>query len=142
MKKLVHFSLICLLATQLLAAQPSPALSADGVETDIQGTWKLDAKPLDLVHTLDNQKVYILGNDNKVHVFSAQGAKLGAIPVQKGVTAIDIAPRGEMLYLINEQENSFTSMAVSFVTPIDITGSPFLGNGNAPVALAIFSDFQ
>lgn len=142
MKKIFLFCLLCLLPAQLIAAQSLQASSSDGVDWDVKFTWKLDAKPLDLVHTLDNQKVYILGDDNKVHLFSAQGKKLGAIPVDKGVTAIDIAPRGEMLYLIDEQKNTFTSLAISFVTPIDITGSPFLGNEDAPVVLAVFSDFQ
>jgi hypothetical protein len=142
MKKIILLCLLSLLPMQLIAAQSSPASSSDGVDWDVQSTWKLDAKPLDLVHTLDNQKVYILSDDNKVHVFSAQGEKLGAIPVDKGVTAIDIAPRGEMLYLINGEANTFTSLAISFITPIDITGSPFLGNENAPVVLAVFSDFQ
>ncbi|MDH3328101.1 MAG: hypothetical protein OEM01_02600 [Desulfobulbaceae bacterium] len=142
MKKIFLLCLLCFFTTQLVAAQSSPASSPDGVDWSVISTWKLDAKPLDLVHTLDNQKVYILGDDNKVHLFSAQGQKLGSIPVDKGVTAIDIAPRGEMLYLINEQENTFTSLAISFVTPIDVTGSPFLGNEDAPVVLAVFSDFQ
>lgn len=142
MKKIFLLCLLCFLTTQLVAAQSSPASSTDGVDWSVKSSWKLDAKPLDMVHTLDNQKVYILGDDNKVHIFSAQGQKLGSIPVDKGTTAIDIAPRGEMLYLINTQENTFTSLTISFVTPIDITGSPFLGDEDAPVVLAVFSDFQ
>ncbi|MDW7773989.1 MAG: hypothetical protein SCH71_13965 [Desulfobulbaceae bacterium] len=142
MKKNFLLCLLFLLPVQFAAAQPTQPASAESIDWEVKSTWKIDAKPLDIAHTLDNQKVYILGDDHKVHVFAAQGNKLGTIPVDKGVTAIDIAPRGEMLYLIDEQENSFTSLNVSFVTPIDITGSPFLGKAEAPVALAVFSDFQ
>lgn len=142
MKKILLLCLLCLLPFHPAVGQPLIASSPDAVEWQIKSQWKIDAKPLDFVHSLDNQKVYILADDQKVHVFSAQGQKLGSVPVDKGVTAIDIAPRGEMLYLINDQENTFTSLAISFVTPIDVTGSPYLGREDAPVVLAVFSDFQ
>ena len=141
MKKFALLFFLLLFANPLLASTP-PANSSNAVEASEILSWKLDAKPLDLVHTLDNRRVFILGDDSKVHVYSAEGASEGSIPVDKGVTAIDIAPRGEMLYLINSQSNTFTKLAVSFTTNIDVTGSPFLGNENAPVVLAVFSDFQ
>jgi len=141
MKRILLMCALSLLAAQILVA-PLYASQSGDVDWNKITSWKLDAKPLDLVHSLDNQKVYILGDDSKVHIFSAKGAKLGAIPVAEGVTAIDIEPRGTRLYLINEKDNTFTSLAISFVTPIDITGSPFLGNENAPVVLVVFSDFQ
>lgn len=112
------------------------------VDTSVVMNWHIDAKPIDMVHTLDNKRVFILGDDSKVHIFSADGKEQGSIAVDKGVTSIDIAPRGELLYLANGQTNTFTSLTVSFTTPIDISGSPFLGNENAPVVIALFSDFQ
>ncbi|MDD3618615.1 MAG: hypothetical protein RBR09_10280 [Desulfobulbaceae bacterium] len=140
MKKIVA------LCTLLLAALPlsSPVLGAapGSPDTSVKATWKLDAKPLDFVHSLDNKKVFILGDDAKVHIYTAEGAKQGVIDVDKGVTSIDIAPRGEMLYLINAGDNSFTSLSVSFTAEIDVTDAPFLGKENAPVVLAVFSDFQ
>lgn len=139
-----HITAVCIL---LLAALPFRAEGAQegssgSPDTSVRASWKLDARPLDMVHTLDNKKVYILGDDAKVHIYTAEGAKQGEIPVDKGVTAIDIAPRGEMLYLINAQDNTFSSMTVSFTAAIDVTDAPFLGNENAPVVLAVFSDFQ
>jgi len=122
-----------------LSSQASPN---SGIETSVQATWKIDAKPIDMVHTLDNKRVFILGDDKQVHIFSTDGRKQGTIAVEEGVTGIDIAPRGELLYLFNQQNNTFTSLAVSFNAVIDVTGSPFLGNENAPVVLALFSDFQ
>jgi len=133
-----------LLLLPLLATAPPPlkATPNQTIDTSVMTTWKINAKPVGMVHTLDNKRVFILGDDSKVHVFSAEGSEQGAIPVDAGVTAIDIAPRGEMLYLINQKDNTFTSLSVSFSADIDITGAPFLGNENAPVVLALFSDFQ
>ncbi|MHB8811471.1 MAG: thioredoxin domain-containing protein, partial [Desulfobulbaceae bacterium] len=141
MKKIAAVLALSLLSSPVLA-QPTQPAPATPVETSVAASWKLDAKPLDMVHSLDNKRVFILGDDNKVYIYANDGGKLGTIPVDKGVTAIDIAPRGEMLYLMNGQDNTFTSLSVSFTTTIDVTGAPFLGKENAPVVLALFSDFQ
>ena len=108
----------------------------------VQANWSLPAKPLDLVHSLDNKKVFILTADSKVHIFAADGRKLGEMPVEADTVAIDIAPRGEMLYLINCRTNSFTAMDIGFSQQIDITGAPVRGKADAPVTLVVFSDFE
>lgn len=141
LKKTVTFSALLLLPL-MASSVPLSASQNSAIDTSVTATWKIDAKPLDMVHTLDNKRVFILGDDSKVHVFSAEGGKQGEIQVDKGVTAIDIAPRGELLYLVNQTDNTFTSLTISFTATIDISGAPFLGDENAPVALAIFSDFQ
>ena len=107
-----------------------------------QANWSLPAKPLDLVHSLDNKKVFILTADSKVLIFAADGRKLGEMPVEADTVAIDIAPRGEMLYLINGRTNSFTAMDIGFSQQIDITGAPVRGKADAPVTLVVFSDFE
>lgn len=141
MRKTAALSIL-LLATCPYTAAGVQSGPSDSPDTSVRASWKLDAKPLDMVHTLDNKKVYILGDDARVHVYTADGTRQGSIAVDSGVTGIDIAPRGEMLYLINERDNTFTSLAVSFTATIDATDAPFLGNENAPVVLAVFSDFQ
>ena len=141
LKKTVTISALFLLPLMALSI-PSQASQDSSIDTSVKATWKIDAKPIDIVHTLDNKRVFILGDDGKVHVFSTAGGKQGTIQVDRGVTAIDIAPRGELLYLINQKDNTFTSLTVSFNATIDITGAPFLGDENALVTLAIFSDFQ
>ena len=118
------------------------ASSSPGVQWQVENSWELPAKPLDLVYSLDGQRVFILTDQQQVLVYAADGNLLGKIAVKKGVSSIDIAPRGERLYLLNDQDNSFTDLSVDFVVNIDTTGSPFLGNANAPVTIAVFTDFQ
>ena len=108
----------------------------------VQANWSLPAKPLDLVHSLDNKMVFILTADSTVHIFAADGRTLGEMPVEADTVAIDIAPRGEMLYLINGRTNSFTAMDIGFSQQIDITGAPVRGKADAPVTLVVFSDFE
>jgi len=115
---------------------------ASKIQWQVEKSWKLPSTPLDIVYSLDGKRVFILTDQEKVLAYTADGELLGAIPVAKGVSAIDIAPRGEKLFLINQTEKSFSDLSVSFIVNIDTTGSPFLGNENAPVTIAVFTDFE
>ncbi|PID76182.1 MAG: hypothetical protein CSB22_00465, partial [Deltaproteobacteria bacterium] len=77
-----------------------------------------------------------------VVVLTTHGIELGRVPVNKGVTAIDISPKGETLYLIDNSTGTFTSLDIDFVVDIDVTGSPFKGPEDAPVTMTIFTDFE
>jgi len=121
------------------------AVDAKGVskiQLQVEKTWQLPEKPLDIVYSLDGKKVFILTDQEQVLVYKASGQLLGSIDVEKGVSAIDIAPRGEKLFLINQKNNSFTDISVDFVVSVDVAGSPFVGNTNAPVTIAVFTDFE
>ena len=136
-KMLVLGALLCLPAAALATTKNDA-----GLDWSVQKTWKMRIKPLDFVQSLDNKKVFVLGDDSKVHIYNPDGKELGAFPVDSDVIAIDIAPRGEMVYLLNKKEQSYTAVSVSLVQKIDIAGSPFLGAKDAPVTLVVFSDFQ
>lgn len=114
----------------------------DDLNWSVVASWPIPAKPLDLAQSLDNKKVFILGADAKVYIFTADGKQLGALPVDPNVKAIDIAARGEMLYLVNNKNNTYTAIDISFNQKIDITGAPIRGKADAPVTLVLFSDFE
>ncbi len=126
-------------ASVFAATEPS---RASKVRLEVENTWNLPNKPLDIVYSLDGRKVFILTDTNQVLVYSTKGDLLGRINVKKGVSAIDIAPRGEKLFLVNQKDNSFTDLLVNFVVDVDTTGSPYLGNENAPITVAVFTDFE
>ena len=140
MKKTLVLCGLLLLPAQLPAATP-PAKEMGDLDWSVQKTWKLSSKPVDIAQTLDNKMVFVLGEDSKVQIYDVDGKTIGTIPVDKSTTAIDIAPRGEVLYLVDDN-NTYTAIDVSFTQNIDISGSPFIGNENAAVAMVVFSDFQ
>lgn len=140
--KLCAGALFCAIAVTANAGTVASEGKSDRLEWKVQNSWKLAGKPVDLVHSLDHKLVFVLTQDHQVLVYSQQGALQGKIPVGDNVTAIDIAPQGEMLYLIDGQENSFTSVAMSYVVDIDVTGSHFKGRPDAPVTIALFTDFE
>ena len=121
------------------AANTTPSSSIDW---NVEKSWDLPAKPLDIVYSLDGKRVFILTDQHTVLVYDNQGEQTGSIPVDKGVSAIDIAPRGEKLYLINQETKVFSDLTIDFITDINTAGSPFLGLATAPVTIAVFTDFQ
>ncbi len=134
--------LLLILVTGATAFAIPDAGQDDRVEWNIRQNWPTNGKTLDMVHSLDGKYVYILNDQNLVQVFNNSGQLQGSIPVEEGVAAIDIAPQGEMLYLVNNKNQSFSAIGVSFVVDVDVSGSPFKGPADAPVTIALFTDFQ
>lgn len=142
MLKYLSFCALLLIPISLQAQGPNEKLSESDLNWSVLISWKLPVKPLDFSQSLDNKMIFVLGADQKVHIFAADGKKLGEMPVDPGTSAIDIAPRGEFLFLINEQTNVYTAIDISFNKRIDISGAPILGKEDAPVTLIVFSDFE
>ena len=136
----------CLAFLCVAVSSPVMAVTNTGndnrVEWQVQQSWPTQSKTLDMVHSLDGKFVYILNDKAQVQIFNRQGVLQGSIPVDAGVSAIDIAPKGETLYLVDNVANTFSSVSVSFVVDVDTTGSPFRGPADAPVTIAVFSDFE
>ena len=112
------------------------------VDWQVQGEWKLPTSPVDVVYSLDQKHVFVLTDQHQVLIYDPDGKIEGSIPVSQGVKAIDIAPRGESLYLMDSEKNTLTTIDVDFILPINIAGSPFLGKEDAPVTIVEFSDFE
>lgn len=131
-----------LLLPLTVQAQEPKKTTASDLNWSVQASWPIPAKPLDIAQSLDNKKVFILGADAKVYIFTPDGKQLGTLPVDPNVNAIDIAARGEMIYLVNNKTNTYTAIDVSFNQKIDVTGAPVRGKVDAPVTLVVFSDFE
>ena len=112
------------------------------IKWEKQMSWSIDGQAIDMVHTLDGKYVFVLNDRHEVKIYSHLGQLQGTIPVNEGVQNIDIAPQGELLYLIDNQGQTFSAVSISFVVDIDTTGSPFEGPADAPVTIAVFTDFQ
>ncbi len=105
-------------------------------------SWEIEAEILDMVHSLDGKHVFFLTGNKQIQIFTAKGELLGVMPVDAGVTHIDISPVGDKLYLFNNNQKSFTTASIVFQQTIDTTGAPMKGDENAPISIVIFTDFQ
>lgn len=137
-------SLVCTaalftLSTPVLAASSS---SQSDLLFEQTGQWQLPYTPTDIVQSVDGARIFVLTDNNRILIYEPNGQLQGSVEVEPGVKAIESDARGENLLLIDAQKNTISSFSIDFVTEIDIAGSPFKGNPNAPVTIAVFSDFE
>ncbi len=135
---LIFFSI----STTSYALTVQPEGHDQRVEWKVVQSWPTESKTLDMVYSLDGKYVYILNDRQQVQIFNRAGNLQGSIPIEKGVSTIDISPQGDLLYLVNNVKNTFSSLSVSFVVEVETADSPFEGPADAPVTLAVFTDFE
>lgn len=141
--KIYVAGIACLFFAASSHALTAPSEGQDNrIEWKVLQSWPTESKTMDMVHSLDGKYVYILNDKNQVQIFNRQGQLQGSIPVEESVSAIDIAPQGETLYLVDNLKNTFSAVSVSFVVDVNTTDSPFEGPADAPVTIAVFTDFE
>jgi hypothetical protein len=105
-------------------------------------TFKLDAKPIDMATSADGQYTFVLTEGGKVFILDRSGTVKDTLTVNETVMSIGTSPKGDFLMLADSKENTLEVVKISFVVDIDITGLPFKGAADAPVVVAVFSDYQ
>lgn len=100
------------------------------------------AGTIDFTYSLDGKYVFFLTDDKQVKIYNREGVLQGSVTVDSGVRRIDISPKGELLYLHNDKENTLTTLKIDFVVKIDTAGSPYKGQVDAPVVVTVFTDFE
>jgi len=143
-KTSLSFSL--LVAAALTTSLMGSAVSAqeNGEELLINKTrqWQLPFTPADMVQSVDGKYIFVLTDNHKLLIYEPNGNLKASADVDPGVVAIDTDARGEQILLVDKDNKTFTSFSIDFVAEIDITGSPLQGNPDAPVTVAVFSDFE
>lgn len=131
--------LVFCLCVQLALALPVQA----AVETNTLQSLKSSGSPVDTTVSADGHWFYVLTSQGKVEIYeAASGTLKDTIKIDAPADRIASSPTGEQLFLSNKATGAITILAVDFIQKIDITGAPFKGPENAPVAVVIFSDFQ
>ena len=141
MTRLLHgmFILFLLLLT---AGRLLPAAVQAGVDWEVANAIQLDEPPIAVARSESGDLTFVLTDQAKVLIYSGDNNLEGTIPVDPSVTDIAVSASGEKLYLINSKRKTLQTVAVSFIVDINVADSPFLGPAGAPVAVAVFSDFQ
>jgi len=136
MKQILKY--IIVLAIGLFSVQSSNA----EVIKSVMGEIKLNERPLDLANTADGKLTFVLTEEGNVFIYSNQRDLKDKVFVGKRFDKIAVSPGGEQLLLSSNQDKSVQIVSLDFVHQIDVTGSPYKGKENAPVVIAVFSDFQ
>ena len=112
------------------------------VEMGQAKTFKLDAKPIDMATSADGKYTYVLAEGGKVFIIDSSGMVKDSLTVSESVVSIGTSPSGDFLLLADSKSNTLELVKISFVIDVDIAGLPFKGPANAPVVVAVFSDYQ
>ena len=117
-----------------------PALA----KTDWQVRQKiqLEQSPTDMLVSSNNKWIYILTSDGQIVIYSTRGQLKDSIDVGPDVNQIKAGPRDDMLFLLSRENKTVQIITIDFTEEISTSGSPAKGPAEAPVTVAVFSDFQ
>jgi hypothetical protein len=116
------------------------------VQADLE--WRiikdLDLKtaPLDLAPSADGKWIFVL-TPGEILVYSVQeGNLIDQIPVDKDFDRMTSSPGANILTITSSTKKTLQIIILEVIHKIDVTGLPFKGSENAPVTIAVFTDYQ
>jgi hypothetical protein len=109
------------------------------VEWGLLHTYTIDETPLDVA--VSPKWLFVLTDQGQVLIYSPNGQLMGKIPVGNTVDRIGAALRDDVLFLSSSNDKTVKLLSLDFIQKISTLG-PFKGAVNAPVVIAVFSDFQ
>jgi hypothetical protein len=112
------------------------------VEWDVQQKLKMDTPPLDVAVSTDGKWIFVLNDSGNILIYSLNGKLEDKISVGSHVDQIRVGPQDNLLLLSSRRNKTVELLAIDFIHKINISGSPFKGPEDAPVVIAVFSDFQ
>ena len=126
----------------LLLVPSLPVKSHALAEWEIKSELKLDSQPLDVAVPSRGNSFFVLTRSGKILIYSFNGQLKDKIDVGKDVDQIKAGPSDEWLFLSSRKNKTVEIIHIDLIQHIDISGSPFRGSKNAPIVIAVFSDFQ
>ncbi|MGA9237273.1 MAG: hypothetical protein WBV91_20800 [Desulfobacterales bacterium] len=105
-------------------------------------TFNLKDPPLDVAFSTSRNKVFILTGEGQIQVYEPNGTLDETMDVGKGFDRLWHIQGSDVVLLSSREKKIVQIIELNFVEQIDISGSPFRGPENAPVVVAVFSDFE
>jgi hypothetical protein len=105
-------------------------------------TFNLKDPPLDVAFSTSRNKVFILTGAGQIQVYEPNGTLDETMDVGKGFDRLWHIQGSDVVLLSSREKKTVQIIELNFVGQIDISGSPFRGPENAPVVVAVFSDFE
>ena len=136
--RLVKSCLILIVIVMMTTAFPAYG----EVETSVEITLKTDVAPIDVTVSPDGRLTFVLTDDGYVLVYDELGNRKEAIEVGSHIDQIEIGPDGERLFASSRQNKTVDIILLSFIQNINTENAVYKGPADAPVTIAVFSEFQ
>ena len=127
-------------AIVLVSVFPCAALAE--VDLDILKTLKLKDMPLDAAFASNHNYIYVLTDKGQILVFDPSGRQLDQMEVGKQFDQMRVVPGSDVIFLTSRKNKLVQIIQLGFVQQINTSDSPFMGAENAPVVIAVFSEFE
>lgn len=119
-----------------------PQLAFADVEWTFVKQRNLDATPLDITTSSDGQWIYIL-TPGEILICSMEDDKvMSRIPVDKTIDRISYTTQTNTLVISSSTAKTIKQIHLEIIQKFAFDGLAFKGLENAPVTIAIFSDYQ
>ena len=112
------------------------------VETSLQNTLHTEAVPIDVAVSPDGKLTFVLTDEGNVTVYNNLGNLIETIKVGSHIDQIEIGPSGERLFATSRQNKTVEIILLDFISNIETKNAVFKGPEDAPVTIAVFSEFQ
>ena len=139
MKRFFYF--MSLLVILVVSVGFSTSVSAE-LEWTFRKPVPLTTAPLDNAVSADGQLLFLL-SEGEIEVYSlTQNKTINKIPIERDYDRISVSPKGNSLIVTSSAGKSMKIIDLEFVYQIDISSLPVKGPADAPVTIAVFSDYQ
>jgi len=124
----------------LIAGLPSAGLAE--VDLDILKTLKINDTPLDVAFANNHNYIYVLTDKGQILVFDPAGRQLDQMEVGSQFDQMRVVPGSDVVFLTSRKNRLVQIVQLGFVQQVNTSDSPFMGPANAPVVIAVFSEFE
>jgi len=118
------------------------AAGAAKTEWQVLQTLRFENEPVDMLVESRSRRVYVLSDTGEILIYGFNGVMKGKINVGLDVVQIKAGPRDGMLFVLKKKGKTIQSISINVTEEIGISGAPLKGVKDAPVTVAVFSDFQ
>ena len=120
----------------------NPQTATAEVDLDILKSLKISDIPLDVAFASKHKYIYVLTDKGQILVFDPSGRQLDQIEVGKQFDQMRVVPGADVIFLTSRKNRLVQIVQLGFVQQINTSDSPSVGPADAPVVIAVFSDFQ
>jgi len=141
MKRILYFMSVSLIVIFIVSVGFVGPVSAE-LEWTFREQVPLTSAPLDNAVSTDGKLLYIL-SAGEILVYSlTQNKTINTIPIESEYDNIAVSPQGNSLIVTSSAGKSLKIIDLEYIYNIDISGLPLKGPADAPVTIAVFSDYQ
>lgn len=112
------------------------------IDWDILRTLEIGDSPVDIALSPNGSRIFVLTKNSQLQVYDIEGRLMGQMPVGPDVNQINTIQREDIVFLSSSKGKTIQVVMVDLIRQINVSGSPYLGAAEAPITVAVFSDFE